>query len=57
MPSTSDKQARTMTAAAHDSKFAKKVRIPQNVAKEFIQADKGSQRLHQALMKRKMATK
>ena len=40
MPSTSAKQARTMAGAAHDPKFAKKVGIPQSVAKEFNQADK-----------------
>lgn len=40
MPSKSAKQARTMAAAAHDPKFAKKVGIPQTVAKEFNQADK-----------------
>lgn len=39
MPSTSAKQARTMAGAAHDPKFAKKVGIPQSVAKEFNKAD------------------
>ena len=39
MPSRSKKQARTMAAAAHNPKFAKKVGIPQGVAKEFNQAD------------------
>lgn len=39
MPSTSPKQARTMAAAAHDPAFAKKVGIPQKVAKEFNRAD------------------
>lgn len=39
MPSTSAKQARTMAAAAHDPKFAKKVGIPTGVAKEFNKAD------------------
>lgn len=39
MPSTSPKQARTMAAAAHDPKFAKRVGIPPGVAKEFNQAD------------------
>jgi hypothetical protein len=42
MPSTSAKQARFMAAAAHDKGFAKKAGIPQSVAKEFNQADKGS---------------
>jgi len=39
MPSTSAKQARTMAAAAHDPGFARKVGIPQTVAKEFNHAD------------------
>lgn len=39
MPSTSSKQARTMAAAAHNPKFAKKMGIPSGVAKEFNQAD------------------
>lgn len=42
MPSKSPKQARTMAAAAHNPQFAKKVGIPQKVAKEFNAADKGS---------------
>lgn len=40
MPSKSPKQARTMRAAAHNKGFAKKVGIPQKVAKEFVKADK-----------------
>lgn len=40
MPSTSKKQKRTMAAAAHNPKFAKKVGIPVKVAKEFNRADK-----------------
>lgn len=39
MPSTSAKQAHTMAAAAHNPDFAKKVGIPQTVAKEFNHAD------------------
>lgn len=42
MPSTSAKQARTMAAAAHNPKFAKKVGIPPGVAKDFNKADKGT---------------
>jgi hypothetical protein len=42
MPSKSAKQARTMRAAAHDKGFAKKMGIPQSVAKEFAAADKKS---------------
>jgi hypothetical protein len=40
MPSTSDKQHRTMEAAAHDPAFAKKEGIPQSVARDFVAADK-----------------
>lgn len=40
MPSVSDKQARTMKAAAADKSFAKKMNIPQSVAAEFVTADK-----------------
>lgn len=40
MPSKSKAQKRTMAAAAHNKDFAKKVGIPQSVAKEFNQADK-----------------
>lgn len=39
MPSKSPKQARTMRAAAHDPKFAKKLGIPQKVAREYVAAD------------------
>ena len=42
MPSHSAKQARLMAAAAHDPKFAKTVGVPTKVAKEFNQADKGT---------------
>ena len=42
MPSKSKAQARLMAAAAHSRAFAKKVGVPQKVAKEFNQADKGS---------------
>jgi len=40
MPAKSKKQARTMRAAAHDPKFAKRLGISQKVAKEFVKADK-----------------
>lgn len=39
MPSKSEKQKRTMRAAAHDPEFAKKLGIPQGVAKEFVKED------------------
>lgn len=41
MPSTTEKQRRFMAAAAHDPAIAKQAGIPQSVAKEFNQADKG----------------
>ena len=40
MPSRTKKQARTMRGAAHDPTFAKKMKIPQKVAREFVAADK-----------------
>ena len=49
--STSEKQARTMAAAAHDPKFAKKVGIKTSVAKEFNKADKGTKQLSSAMKK------
>ena len=39
MPSTSKPMARMMAGAAHDKGFARKVGVPQSVAKEFNQAD------------------
>jgi hypothetical protein len=42
MPSRSAKQARTMAAAAHDPKFAKRAGIPMKVAKDFNRADTGT---------------
>lgn len=52
MSSKSPKQARTMAAAAHDSAFAKKVNIPQKIAKEFNRADKGTKQLSNAMKKK-----
>lgn len=40
MPSKSKKQAKLMKAAAHNKEFADKVGIDQEVAKEFVEADK-----------------
>ena len=40
MPSKTRKQARTMRWAAHDRGFAKRMGIPQRVAREFVAADK-----------------
>lgn len=44
MPSKSAKQHRFFEAVAHDPKFAKKVGVPQQVGKEYSQADKDSGR-------------
>lgn len=49
MPSRSPAQARLMAAAAHDPAFAKKAGVPQSVAKEFNQADKGTGLLRKAM--------
>ena len=55
MPSTSDKQRRFMAYAAHNPEFAKKAGIPQSVAQEFNEADKGK-KLAKALRKRDNST-
>ena len=44
MPSKSKKQKRTMRAAAHDAKFAKRMNIPQDVAKEYVAADQAKKK-------------
>jgi hypothetical protein len=51
MPSHSPAQARLMAAAAHDPAFAKRVGVPQQVAREFNQADKGK-KLAEAMKQR-----
>ena len=51
--STTEKQARTMAAAAHDAKFAKKVGIKPSVAKEFNRADTGTKQLSKAMKHKK----
>jgi hypothetical protein len=51
MPSKSEKQARFMAAAAHDPKFAKKVGVPQTVAKKFNKADTHTVMLARAMRK------
>lgn len=40
MPSKSPEQAKTMRAAAHNPAYARKMGIPQSVAREFVAADK-----------------
>lgn len=57
MPSETTKQARTMAAAAHDPAFAEKVGIPQKVAKDFNQADKGGALLSQAMRSRHLRSR
>ena len=42
MPSVSGRQARFFAAVSHDKEFAKKVGVPQDVGKEFNDADKGT---------------
>ena len=44
MPSKTPKMKRTMRAAAHNPKFARKLGIPQKVAREFEAADKAKAR-------------
>jgi len=41
MPSKTLKQKKFMSAAAHNPQFAKEAGIPQKVAKEFHDADRG----------------
>lgn len=53
MPSTSPKQHRFMEAIAHDKAFAKKAGVPQEVGKEFAQADKKKKvPIHERLYKK-----
>jgi len=47
--SVSQKQARFMAAAAHDSNFANRAGIKQSVAKEFNKADTGTKQLSKAM--------
>ena len=51
MPSVSKKQARTMLAAARNKAFAKKMEIPQSVAREFVEADKRRGAIRKAIKK------
>ena len=51
--STTEKQARTMAASAHDPKFAKKVGIKTSVAKEFNKKDTGTKLLSKAMKHKK----
>ena len=49
MPSTTERQARTMAAAAHDPSFAHRIGIPVKVAQDFNRADTGSAMLSRAM--------
>jgi hypothetical protein len=42
-----------MAAAAHDPAFAKKMGIPQSVAREFNQADQAKRKVRQVSTKKK----
>jgi len=53
MPSKSEKQANLMRAAAHDPAFAKKVGVPQSVAKEYVAADKAKKVPWHKLLRKK----
>lgn len=44
MPSSTPKQAAFMRAVAHNSKFAKKVGVPQSVGKEFEVVDEAKKK-------------
>lgn len=44
MPSKSPAQKKLMLGAAHSASFAKKVGVPQSVAKEFVAADKSKKK-------------
>lgn len=50
MPSTSEKQKRFMSAAAHNPEFAKKAGISQSVAKEFNDADQAKKKPNKSPM-------
>jgi len=52
--SRSEKQARTMAAAAHNPAFARKLGIKSSVAKEFNRADTGTQQLSNAMKHKKL---
>lgn len=42
-----------MRAAAHDKEFAKRMGIPQSVAREFVRADDGNERKRKRKSKKK----
>lgn len=46
MPSKTKRQARTMRAAAHNAEYARKMNIPQDVAREFARSDAPKRKSH-----------
>lgn len=52
MPAKSKAQNRLMQAAAHNPAFAKRVGVPQSVAKEFTAATKSTKGLPQRVKKK-----
>ena len=46
-----------MAAAAHNPEFAKKVGVPQSVASEFNQSDKGGKMIRQAMQAKALRRK
>lgn len=46
-----------MAAAAHDRKFAKRVGVPQSVAKEYNKEDTGGKMLKQAMQAKALRKK
>jgi hypothetical protein len=57
MPSKSAQQHRFMEAAAHNATFAEKSGISQDVAKEFVAADKKKARKRKPAAQRKSRRK
>jgi hypothetical protein len=57
MPSKSAAQARMMAAAAHNPAFAKKVGVPQSVARDFNKADTGTGIIKKAMKHGNKASK
>ena len=51
MPSKSKAQERLMRGAATNPSFAKKVGVPQSVAREFAAADAGKHKVRRAMTK------
>ena len=51
MPGETKHQAKTMRAAAHNAEHAKKMKIPQDVAREFARADAPKRKSHSMRMR------